>query len=149
MENLLQSHRILPDGLPSLLLAGLCGLEALGEPEAPLFVTAFSGGHHPHADAGQHRQSGQHQVDRVELLSGLAVHATWQERGHRGEDGCRRWSGWMEDASPGRPHPPPARRSPRPTSAATSSEHQKATEQSTPLGKLAPRRYLLGNNQGR
>lgn len=96
-KNLLESHRILSDGLAPLLLAGLCRLEALGEPEAPVFVTAFSGGHHPHAQTGQHPHTGQHQVDGVEFLSGLAVHATWQERGHGGQDVRRRPSGIKAD----------------------------------------------------
>lgn len=52
-----------------------------------MFVTAFSGGHHPHAKAGQHSHAGQHQVEGVEFLSGRGVHATWQEEGgHAGQD---------------------------------------------------------------
>lgn len=65
-----------------------------------MFVTAFSGGHHPHAKAGQHSHTGQHQVERVEFLSGLGVHATWQEeRGHVGQD-VGKTMGTRTDASP-------------------------------------------------
>lgn len=62
-----------------------------------MFVTAFSGGHHPHAQTGQHAHTGQHQVDGVEFLSGLGVHATWQERGHGGQEVRRRPTGTRTD----------------------------------------------------
>lgn len=50
-----------------------------------MLVAALSGGHHPHAEEGQHPDAAQDQVDRVEVLRRRGVHAAWEEQGQHGQ----------------------------------------------------------------
>lgn len=87
--NLLQSNRILADRFTSLLLAVLCGLEALGEPEAPVLVAALAGGHHPDTEQDQYPYATQNQVDGVEAGRIQDVLAAWLEKGEHVQDRLR------------------------------------------------------------
>lgn len=52
-------------------------------------MAPLSGGHHPHAEKEQYPDAAQDQIDRVESVGRLELHAACEERGRHGHNGVR------------------------------------------------------------